>query len=285
MSYPQIRIIGPLKAEANFRSHFKAHTSLVHAEPHPLGSRLVFQLNSDDLQPSQLRQWADEHHADAFMLEEPKSIKLAFFDMDSTLIQAEVIDELAREANVLQEVSELTARAMQGELDFNQSFSARMALLKGLSIEVVEQVYQRIELMPGAKEVMESLNQAGIHSWILSGGFDVFAKRFAQHLGMSGVVANSLDVVDGVLTGRTQAPIINAEAKAAHLIMLAEQSNCPLTNCLAVGDGANDLKMLATAGMGVALHAKPAVRQQAQYCIDHATLADLPWLLGLPTTK
>lgn len=201
--------------------------------------------------------------------------------MDSTLIQAECIDEIAKEAGVGEQVSAVTEAAMRGELDFAGSLANRVALLKGLDVAVLQSVYDRIELMPGASELITALKDAGIKTAILSGGFVYFASRFAERLGIDVYHCNDLEVVNGKLTGNTLGPIVDAEAKADHLVALAKQWGIPLQQTASVGDGANDLKAMAAAGLGIAFCAKPKVQEQADVAVNEQDLAKLIPLLGL----
>ncbi len=207
--------------------------------------------------------------------------KLVAFDMDSTLIQAECIDEIAKEAGVGEQVAAVTEAAMRGELDFAESLAKRVALLRGLHIGVLGSVYKRIELMPGAEELLEVLKANGVKTAILSGGFVYFAQGFADRLGIDAYHCNELEVIEGRLTGRTQGPIVDAQAKADHLVALAEQWGIPLEQTASVGDGANDLKVMAAAGIGVAFCAKPTVQEQADVSINVKDLSELIPVLGL----
>ena len=207
--------------------------------------------------------------------------KLVAFDMDSTLIQAECIDEIAKEAGVGEQVSAVTEAAMRGELDFTGSLQARVALLKGLDVHVLEAVYERIELMPGATELFDALQANHIKTAILSGGFVFFAERFADRLGADSYHCNDLEIKDGKLTGKTLGPIVDAQAKADHLVALAKQCGIPMEQTASVGDGANDLKVMAAAGLGIAFCAKPTVQEQADIAVNDKNLAELIPLLGL----
>jgi len=209
-----------------------------------------------------------------------ENYRLAVFDMDSTLIQAEVIDELAREAGVFEQVAALTERSMRGELDFQQSFTARLALLKGLSESALQRVFERLCLMDGAEKLFAGLRQRNIKTAILSGGFDYFARGLQERLGIDWILANKLDIQNGKLTGLAKSPIVDANAKAQRLSELAQQLGVRLDQCIAVGDGANDLPMLKLAGLGIAYHAKPKVKAEAKHAISHFGLDGLLYLLG-----
>jgi len=206
-------------------------------------------------------------------------IKLAVFDMDSTLIQAEVMDELAYVAGIGPKVAAITASAMAGEIDFEQSFEQRLALLEGFDTTQLDAIYRKIELMPGVEKLMQQLQAKGIYCAILSGGFSYFADRLAQHLGMQQAFSNPLEQVGGKLTGQISVPILDANKKVALLEQLRAELGLSIDQCLAVGDGANDLPMLNTAGLGVAFHAKPLVKQQAPQQISHFGLDVLSCLV------
>ncbi|OLO04469.1 MULTISPECIES: phosphoserine phosphatase SerB [Salinicola] len=206
--------------------------------------------------------------------------RLICFDMDSTLIQAEVIDELARRHGVYDEVAAVTERAMRGELDFQQSFRERMSKLEGLDESVLAEIADSLSLMPGLERLMRYLKRLGYRTAILSGGFTYFARYLQERLGFDEVHANELVIRDGKVTGEVQAPIIDAERKATILRQIAEREGWQLAQTVAVGDGANDLKMLSTAGMGIAFHAKPLVRREAQQSVSVTGLDGLLYLLG-----
>ncbi|MDN8298660.1 phosphoserine phosphatase SerB [Acinetobacter baumannii] len=207
--------------------------------------------------------------------------RLVCFDMDSTLIEQEVIDELALEAGVGEQVAEITERAMQGELDFQQSFRARVALLKGLDASVLPKIAERLTITEGAERLISTLKALGYKTAILSGGFQYFAEYLQAKLGIDEVHANVLDVQDGVVTGEVKGIIVDGARKAELLRELANKLGISLEQAMAVGDGANDLPMLAIAGLGVAYRAKPLVRQNANQAISSVGLDGVLYLLGM----
>ncbi|ROL77449.1 phosphoserine phosphatase SerB [Pseudomonas sp. B21-012] len=206
--------------------------------------------------------------------------RLAVFDMDSTLIEAEVIDELAKAAGVGEQVSEITERAMRGELDFRASFKERLALLKGLDVGVLDEIGASLRLTEGAETLFAELKRLGYKTAILSGGFTYFAKQLQAKLGIDYVFANELEVVDGKVTGVAVEPIVDAQRKADLLGELARKEGLQMEQTIAVGDGANDLPMLAIAGLGVAFRAKPLVKQSAKQAISTLGLDGVLYLLG-----
>jgi len=206
--------------------------------------------------------------------------RLAVFDMDSTLIEAEVIDELAKAAGVGDQVSAITERAMAGELDFRASFKERLALLQGLDVSVLDAIGASLRLTEGAETLFAELKRLGYKTAILSGGFTYFAKQLQAKLGIDYVFANELEVVDGKVTGVAVEPIVDAQRKADLLRELAHKEGLRLEQTIAVGDGANDLPMLAIAGLGVAFRAKPLVKQSAKQAISTLGLDGVLYLLG-----
>ncbi|MCP5128483.1 MAG: phosphoserine phosphatase SerB [Pseudomonadales bacterium] len=207
--------------------------------------------------------------------------RLVVFDMDSTLIEAEVIDELARVAGVGEQVSAITERAMRGELDFSESFRARVALLKGLPETALEQVAGELKVTEGAEHLLSTLRTLGYRTAILSGGFTYFARFLQRRLGIDDIHANELDIADGQVTGRVVGPIVDGARKAQLLRQLAQEQNIDLQQVIAVGDGANDLPMLSIAGLGIAFRAKPLVKQSAEQSISTLGLDAILYLLGL----
>lgn len=206
--------------------------------------------------------------------------RLVCFDMDSTLIQTEVIDELARRHGVFDEVAEVTERAMRGELGFQQSFRERMAKLQGLDESVLAEIAEQLPLMDGVERLMYHLKRLGYRTAILSGGFTYFAEYLQQRLGFDEVHANELVIENGQVTGEVREPIVDAERKVQLLREIAQREGLAMQQTIAVGDGANDLKMLAAAGLGIAFRAKPMVQQQARQSISTLGLDAVLYLIG-----
>lgn len=206
--------------------------------------------------------------------------KLIAFDLDSTLIQMEVIDELAALAGKKQEVSAITELAMQGRLDFRQSLIERVALLQGIEEKDLVQVASSLALTPGAQTLITNLKNHGYLTATLSGGFTYFARFIQKHLGLDFMFANELEICNGKLTGRLKGKIIDGPAKAQLLKDIADQQGICLQQTIAVGDGANDLPMLESAGLGIAFHAKPLVKEKAKHNICFLGLDSILYFLG-----
>ncbi len=206
--------------------------------------------------------------------------RLICFDMDSTLIETEVIDELADRAGVGQQVRAITESAMRGEIDFCESFRQRVALLKGLDESVMQDIAEKLPLTEGVTRMMQVLKRTGYKTAILSGGFTYFGNYLKQKLGFDYVYANELEIVDGKLTGRYVGDIVDGKRKAELLRIIAQVENINIAQTIAVGDGANDLPMLSTAGLGIAFHAKPKVKNTARQSISTIGLDGVLYFLG-----
>ncbi len=206
--------------------------------------------------------------------------RLVCFDMDSTLIEAEVIDELAKAAGVGDEVIAITEAAMRGELDFQESFRRRVSLLKGLDENVLAGIAEQLPITEGAERLIATLRRLGYKTAILSGGFNYFGRYLQSRLGIDYVYANELDIVDGKVTGEVTGRIVDGERKAELLRELAAKEMISLEQVVAVGDGANDLPMLSIAGLGIAFRAKPLVRAEAKQAISHLGLDAILYLMG-----
>lgn len=206
--------------------------------------------------------------------------RLVCFDMDSTLIQAEVIDELAELAGVGDQVKAITEAAMHGEIEFKESFARRMKLLKGLSETVLHDVAVNLPITKGARRLIDTLKAYGFKTAILSGGFTYFGDYLQKELGIDYLYANQLEIKDGVLTGGYLGEIVDGEKKADYLRDLARKEGIDISQTIAIGDGANDLPMLNLAGLGIAFHAKPTVKNNAQNSISSVGLDGVLYLLG-----
>ncbi|EMQ4857371.1 phosphoserine phosphatase [Morganella morganii] len=222
-----------------------------------------------------IKRVADEFQMDVVPLGNIPKLRspgLLMMDMDSTAIQIECIDEIARLAGVGDEVADVTERAMQGELDFSESLKARVGLLAGADAAILQQVLDTLPLMPGLTSLVRKLQAMDWHVAIASGGFTFYANHLKDSLRLIAVYANQLEIKDGKLTGKVKGPVVDAKYKAQALVKLAEFLNIPLEQTVAIGDGANDLKMLKKAGLGIAFHAKPKVYARAKVAIRHADL-------------
>ena len=211
---------------------------------------------------------------------EPSQAALLVMDMDSTLISIECVDEIADFINAKPQVSAITEAAMRGEIDFETSLRQRVALLKGLEVSVLEQVFeQRLSLNPGAKTMLEGLQHKGIKTALVSGGFTFFTERLQQQLGLDYTLANVLAEQNGKLTGEVEGDICGAQAKADFLLQQCQRLGISPSKTIAMGDGANDLVMMKEAGLSIAYHAKPAVQAQAMTHLNHCGLEGVLGLL------
>jgi phosphoserine phosphatase len=237
-----------------------------------------------DQMRSRLMQVAREHELDVAVQAgglERRAKRLVVMDVDSTLIQNEMIDLLAEEAGCSDQVAKITERAMQGELDFEGSLRERVRLLKGLDRAAIDRVRERIVLTPGARTFVRTLKRLGYAVAIVSGGFTVFTDWLRSGLELDHAYGNTLEIVDGRLTGETIGPVVDRARKAELLAEIAAAEGVPLSQTVAIGDGANDLDMLAAAGMGIAFNAKPAVREQAEVTLSVPYLDAILFMLGL----
>jgi phosphoserine phosphatase len=207
--------------------------------------------------------------------------RLVVFDVDSTLVQGEVIEMLAARAGREAEVREVTEAAMRGELDFAESLRRRVSALAGLPSSVLAEVADELKLMSGARTTIRTLKRLGFRCGVVSGGFTPIIQRLVHELGLDFAAANELEIVDGKLTGRVVGEIVDRPGKAAALRRFADEANIPLAQCVAIGDGANDIDMISAAGLGVAFNAKPALREVADTALSHPYLDAVLFMLGV----
>ena len=201
--------------------------------------------------------------------------------MDSTLIQSEVIDEMAKDHGVEKEVSTITDSAMNGELDFNESLIKRVSMLEGLDEKKLSDILDRLEYTKGAREFISAVKKLGYKVALISGGFTFFANALKDKLGLDYAFANELEISNGKLTGKVTGTIVNAEQKATLLKLITQQEKLHLEQVVAIGDGANDLPMLSTAGLGIAYHAKDIVRKKAGHHMSHGPMTTILHFLGV----
>jgi phosphoserine phosphatase len=224
-------------------------------------------------QRAPLRELCEQARIDCAFVDAPLPLarmRLAVMDMDSTLITIECIDEIADMQGLKPQVAAITESAMRGEIDFRQSLARRVALLKGLDEGALQRVYdERLKLTPGVETMIAGFKAAGIKTLLVSGGFTFFADRVRARLGLDYAASNVLGIEDGKLTGVTLGPVIDADAKAQKLLETCQALGCTPDQAIAIGDGANDLKMMGVAGVSVAFHAKPVVREQARFAVTY----------------
>ncbi len=257
-------------------------------EPAPRHSCIEFSVRGTpkdlDLMRASFLTMATEEQVDIALQEDNvfrRNRRLVAFDMDSTLIQAEVIDELAKAAGSGELVSSITESAMRGEIDFQESLRQRLATLKGLDESVMEDIARKLPITEGAERLISNLKKFGYKTAIISGGFTYFGEKLQERLGVDYVYANRLEIIDGKLTGGVIGDIVDGPKKAELLRKIAEKEQISLQQAIAVGDGANDLPMLSIAGLGIAFHAKPKVKKDARQSISHFGLDSILYLIGL----
>jgi phosphoserine phosphatase len=206
--------------------------------------------------------------------------RLLIADMDSTIVTSETLDDLAAHAGLKDKIAAITARAMNGELDFEAALRERVGMLGGLPIAALEDTYAETKVTPGAETAVRTMVAHGARCLLVSGGFTFFTERVAAACGFHGTVANRLEIVDGAMTGQVLSPIVDKDTKLATLVAEAARLGLPLTASAAIGDGANDLPMILAAGLGVAFHAKPVVAAQARVQVNHGDLTALLYVQG-----
>jgi phosphoserine phosphatase len=262
-----------------------AHALAIKDEPDWLAPGAACDLPIDGIAPEQAERTARDTIGNApidvlVLPLEHRRKRLLVADLESTIIENEMLDELADFIGMRARVAEITRRAMNGELDFTAALAERVALLRGLPVSVLDDAARRIRVMPGARSLVATSRAAGIRTALVSGGFTVFAEPVAASLGFERVVANRLDIAQGRIAGTVRPPVVDRDAKRDTLIALAAAEGIPIAATLAVGDGANDLPMLQAAGLGIAFHAKPAVAAAARWRIEYADLTALLYAQG-----
>ncbi|POF62843.1 phosphoserine phosphatase SerB [Novacetimonas maltaceti] len=228
-----------------------------------------------------LREEFSRRHIDAIVVAaQGRRKRLLVADMDSTIVDCETLDDLARHAGIGERIAEITRRSMNGEMDFEAALRERVGLLRGMSATLLEAAWKDVRLNPGALELVRTMRKHGAHTALVSGGFTFFTSRVAEKCGFDEQHANTLLIEEGHLTGKVGQPILGPDAKLAHLRRLVQGHGLHMGQAMAVGDGANDLAMLREAGLGIAFHAKPAVRKEIAAQVNHTTLRTLLFAQG-----
>ncbi len=274
--------VAPAEALLRLRAELGGMQVTGERELAPNAVELSFETTASAAWPLMQRLRAVFEQADVYL--QPvagRGKKLLICDMDMTIVAAETLDEVAAELGLGEKIAAITARAMHGEIDFNDALRERIAMLAGQSEQVFHQVASELVFNPGAGELIAAANEAGLHTILISGGFAQVAEPVASILGFDEVICNRLEIEEGRLTGRVQEPIVNAEIKRATLENRARDLGIELDDCCAIGDGANDLPMLAAAGLGIAYHAKPVLHAATACHIDHSDLTSAIYFMGL----
>ncbi|MDD4974178.1 MAG: phosphoserine phosphatase SerB [Bacteriovorax sp.] len=292
-----VTCVSPTKVTASFvadlaqiLANFKINIERIDkVSPREFSSMEVYTSIPKNLETKKLKehlmQVSTRHRIDVAFLKDNvfrRNKRLIVFDMDSTLIQTEVIDELADLCGVGEEVRKITHRAMNGEIDFDESLRLRVSKLKGLDTARMQDVLEKLPLTPGVEEFIKTIKSLGYKVALISGGFTFFADALKIKLGLDYSFANELEIQDGKLTGHVTGTIVNANQKAILVKLIAQQENISLEQVVAIGDGANDLPMLATAGLGIAFHAKDVVKKEAQQHLSHGPMTSILYFLGIP---
>ncbi len=290
---PRLKTIaGELNArQLNVKHSQCLNPNFSHSKDHQFADAYAVEFDAD-LDPGHQKKLA-QHLSDTFTLDaviQPTSAaripkKLACFDMDSTLIQHEVMDELAYRYGIGEKIAAITESAMRGKISFKQSFNQRLACLEGFDASLIPDIAQSLKLMPGAKTLIKTLRTHGVKIAIVSGGFEHFAHHLQESLGeMDAIYSNALEIKNGQLTGKISNQLVDETRKRSLIEALGDQYSIGAAQIIAVGDGANDIPMILHAGLGVAYHAKPIVREKARHCISYNDLSAILYILGYTST-
>lgn len=292
-----VTCVSPTKVTASFvadlaqiLANFKINIERIDkVSPREFSSMEIFTSIPKNLETKKLKEHlmnvSTKHRIDVAFLKDNvfrRNKRLIVFDMDSTLIQTEVIDELADLCGVGEEVRSITQKAMNGEIDFDEALRLRVSKLKGLKTACMQDILEKLPLTQGVEEFIKTIKSLGYKVALISGGFTFFADALKIKLGLDYSFANELEIQDGKLTGHVTGTIVNANQKAILVKLIAQQENISLEQVVAIGDGANDLPMLLTAGLGIAFHAKDVVKKEAQQHLSHGPMTSILYFLGIP---